>query len=63
MAYLSPCNMSKTDFSHWDRFQGSSKESFLQIGSSESGHSPWPTVGDWLHQQPEVTQWQWKASG
>lgn len=46
-----PCNPPETDFS-WDLFQGPSKESLLQIGSTDSGHSPWPTVGDRLHQQP-----------
>lgn len=48
---LTPAVCPKTDFSHWDPFQGSSKESLLQLGSSDSGHSRWPTLGDRLHQQ------------
>lgn len=48
---LTPAVCPKTDFSHWDPFQGSSKESLLQLGSPDSGHSHWPTLRDRLHQQ------------
>lgn len=48
---ISPLPPPETDFSRWDLVQGPSTESLLQIGSTDSGHSPWPTAGNWLHQQ------------
>lgn len=64
MVHLSPPAICpKADLSHWDLCQGSSREPLPQIESTDLGHSPLPTGGDWLHQQPEGNSVEWKASG